>query len=505
MHVRSKLHAPPNLTGKASHRLLEATRIVAWRAPVDRSRFLYVAPHAGSLLGYPLDTWYEPGFWESRVDPDDLARIRLSWSLGSTSTSAVENDYRMRAADDRAVWIHEIAAPARGTHGTDVLEGFLLDYSEQRRSEDLNRAITASLPGRVAIVNRDGRIIAVNARWEDPTGERDAFMGERIPVGADYLGADAHGRLAGGEPADEVAPCIRSVLAGESPRFTVEYEWSGPRGRRWYEVFIERLDRIDGGAIISHLDITARRVAELEAIRLRDEATHIARLGTISELAASLAHDLTQPLAAILSNAQAAARLLDQGALSPAELGDILSDIISDDRRAAGDVARIAGLVRRGDGVVAELDLNALVRDVVRIVASEASVRRVSLVLTLDASAPWVRGDRVRLEQLFLNLLINAVEAAAVQSSGPRMVAVGTTAAAGIAGVVIRDSGPGIRADVRGRVFEPFVTTKPQGLGMGLAIARRIVQAHGGELTLESVENGVVARCDLPLATVDGV
>jgi signal transduction histidine kinase len=505
MHVRSKLHAPPDLTGKASYRLLEATRIVAWRAPADRSRFLYIAPHAGSLLGYPVDAWYEPGFWRSRVDPDDLDRMVASWTVGSSSTTAVENDYRMRAADDHAVWIHEIAAPARGPHGVDVLEGFLLDYSEQRRSEDLNRAITASLPGRVASIDRDGRIIAVNARWEDPREERDAFQGERVPVGADYLQADVDGRLAGGEPADEVAPCIRSVLAGESARFTVEYEWTGPRGRRWYEAFIERLDRVDGGAIISHLDITARRVAELEAIRLRDEATHIARLGTISELAASLSHDLTQPLAAILSNAQAAARLLDQGALAPDDLREILADIIADDRRAAGDVARIAGLVRRGDGVVGEVELNSLVRDVVRLVASEASVRRVSLVLTLDSSAPCVRGDRVRLEQLFLNLLMNAVEAAAIQSIGPRMVAVGTTAGAGLAGVVIRDSGPGIRNDVRGREFEPFVTTKSQGLGMGLPIARRIVQAHGGELTLESEHAGVIARCAFPIAVVEGV
>ena len=373
-------------------------------------------------------------------------------------------------------------------------------------SEALHRALIASLPGRAAIIDREGRIVAVNRRWEQVAAERAGGAKAPSPIGDDYLRPDAHGGLAGGEPAAEVAPCIRAVLAGETEGITIEYEWSGSGGRRWYELLVERLDRIEGGAIITHLDITNRRVAELETVQLRDQATHIARLGTLSELASSLAHDLMQPLAAILTNAQAASRLLEQNDLTTEDLRQILTDIIADDRRAASNVARLSALARRDEGTVSEVDVNALVRDVVRIAASDASVRRVGVMLTLDAASPLVRGDRVRLEQLVLNLLVNAIEAAGARTvAQARIVAVVTSVRGPNATITVRDSGPGIHPDVKRRLFEPFVTTKPHGVGMGLAIARRIAEEHGGRITVESTDVGTSARCTLPLAPAEEV
>src|SRR5262249_13036751 len=172
----------------------------------------------------------------------------------------------------------------------------------------------------------------------------------------------------------------------------------------------------EGGAVVSHTEITERKRAEMDAQRSRQELAHFTRVSTMGELAASLAHELNQPLTGILTNAQAARRFLERTPPDLDELRDILIDIVEDDKRAGDAIQRLAELARKGEPKLSHLDLNALIRDVVKLLTSDAIIRNVSVALELDATLPMAKGDRVQLQQVVLNLLLNAMDAIADRS-----------------------------------------------------------------------------------------
>ena len=224
-----------------------------------------------------------------------------------------------------------------------------------------------------------------------------------------------------------------------------------------------------------------RRRAEREAQHRREELTHMTRVATMGELTASLAHEINQPLAAILSNAQAAQRLLAAGATDSLEIGEILADIAADDRRAGEVIRRMRALLRKGVGDPTVLQVNDLVSDVVGLVRGEMILQNVSLTLDLAPNLPPVHADRVQLQQVLLNLMMNALDAMKETSGGNRKVVVRTLATVDHSvQVCVEDSGPGVATEKLAQIFEPFVTTKPHGMGLGLAICRSIIQAHGG-------------------------
>jgi len=226
-----------------------------------------------------------------------------------------------------------------------------------------------------------------------------------------------------------------------------------------------------------------RRRAEREAQRRRDELTHMTRVATMGELTASLAHEINQPLAAILSNAQAALRLLAAGGTDNNEIGEILADIAADDRRAGEVIRRMRALLRKGEGDPMVLDVNDLVTEVVGLVRGEMILQNVSLALELSSDLPRVHGDRIQLQQVLLNLMMNALDAMKETSGGNRRVVVRTAVADGRSVQVgVEDSGGGVAAEKLEQIFEPFVTTKAHGMGLGLAICRSIIQAHGGRI-----------------------
>jgi signal transduction histidine kinase len=204
----------------------------------------------------------------------------------------------------------------------------------------------------------------------------------------------------------------------------------------------------------------------------------------MGELTASLAHELNQPLTAILSNAQAALRILPSDKADLADIRDILGDIVEDDKRAAEVIHRLRGFLKKSNLELSALDIGELVSQVARLVSSDAILRNVSIRLELAPGLPPICGDRVQLQQVILNLLMNGLDAMRESSEGERTLVLRTLAGDGAASVVVavEDSGMGIdEADLE-HVFHAFYTTKPEGLGMGLAIARSIVEAHGGRL-----------------------
>jgi signal transduction histidine kinase len=227
-----------------------------------------------------------------------------------------------------------------------------------------------------------------------------------------------------------------------------------------------------------------RRFAEREAQRRREELAHMTRVATMGELTASLAHEINQPLAAILSNAQAALRLLAAGeAPTSEEMREILADIAADDQRAGEVIRRMRALLRKGESNPMTLDVNDVVHDVVGLVRGEMLLQNVSLGQELALDLPLVHGDRIQLQQALLNLMVNALDAMKDRTGGARRVVVRTAVVDGRSvSVSVEDSGVGVPADKIGQIFEPFVTTKSHGMGLGLAICRSIIQAHGGQL-----------------------
>ena len=239
-----------------------------------------------------------------------------------------------------------------------------------------------------------------------------------------------------------------------------------------------------------------------EAQRLRNDLAHVARVNTMSQLSASLAHEINQPLTSILLNAQAAQKMLDAEKPDLVEIRAILADIGTDDRRAASIIDRARELLRNRSVALDVVSLQAIAKEVFALVRSDAIERRISLETSLPDDVPPVRGDRVQLSQVLLNLVVNAFDAVSGSADREHRIRV---AARNIPGnrieVAVADSGTGISADLLPRLFEPFVTTKPAGLGIGLSVAHDIVTRHGGRLWAENnPHGGATFRFTLPAA-----
>lgn len=355
-----------------------------------------------------------------------------------------------------------------------------------RESQRLISAVFASFQGHVAVVDRSARIIAVNEAWLRFAQENQANL-SLVNVGVNYLEVCRKAIRDGDSSAAAALQGIEAVLGGAQTEFALEYRCPSSTAERWFEMMVHPLKRSEGGAVIAHLNITNRRQAEIETDLLRRELVHVTRAITMGELTASLAHELRQPLTAILSNAQAGQRLLAAASPDWSEIREILADIVADDQRAGEVIRRLQALLRKGALELQPLDLNDLVQEAAGLVRSDALIHQVSVTLDLAPGLPPLEGDRIQLEQVILNLLVNALEAVRNSTTLGRTLTLRTRRPdAGSVQIAIQDAGPGIPPERLGRIFEPFYTSKPNGLGMGLAICRSIVAAHGGRIWAEN-------------------
>jgi PAS domain S-box-containing protein len=239
------------------------------------------------------------------------------------------------------------------------------------------------------------------------------------------------------------------------------------------------------------VDITARKQAELEAKERRDELSHLSRVALIGEMSASIAHELNQPLAGILSNAGAGQRFIDRGDVDLQELRDLLTDISTDGRRAAEVVRSIRSMVKKEGPAMQRINLNDIVMNVVHMVGPDALLHSCELKTSLDERLPTVEGDPVQMQQVLVNLIMNAFDAMLDIPASKRKIEITTQHNAdGTVRTSVRDYGAGISGETSERMFEQFFTTKPEGLGMGLAIVRSILESHAGTITVENAEGG---------------
>jgi FixJ family two-component response regulator/signal transduction histidine kinase len=268
--------------------------------------------------------------------------------------------------------------------------------------------------------------------------------------------------------------------------------------RNWPEPLLPRVALF--GEVLAA--VFARQAAEQREREAQAQAAHATRVGTMGVFAASLVHELTQPLAASLANAETAAGLLAAPHPDLDELRATVEDIVADDRRVGELIQQLRRYLRRGESERDEVDLNEVVGETLRIVAGAAAERGVALASELADPLPRPIGDRIQLQQVLVNLLANAIEATATAGSGDRRVTLVARSTGDGVAIEVADTGPGMDEATLARVFQPFFTTKPGGMGLGLAISRSIVAAHGGTLSVRSVpEEGATFRVELPLRT----
>ncbi len=396
--------------------------------------------------------------------------------------------------------------PIRTDEGILVLSS-IVDITERkraeenlRRSEALSTSVLASLSGHVAIIDREGTIVAVNtnqsARQERPKTAVNKYTISSVRT--NYV--EVLRRTAKSDPtARQILDGILSVVDGIRKEFSLEYSCAMPAGVQWFEMSVQPLRRREGGAVVAHLDVTNRKLAEIEAQQHRQEIAHVTRVATIGELTASLAHELNQPLTAIRSNTQAAERFLRSDTPDLNEVREILADIVADNRRASEVISRLRALMKKSELEMMNQDLSQLLRDVVKLVHSEAVIKRVFIETDLSPDLPMINGDRVQLQQVALNLIINGLEAMKDTVVEQRRLVIRTVRDAAGVVVAVRDSGTGIAQEELARIFDPFYTTKLEGMGMGLSICRTIIEAHGGRLWAENnPDRGATFSFSLP-------
>jgi C4-dicarboxylate-specific signal transduction histidine kinase len=270
---------------------------------------------------------------------------------------------------------------------------------------------------------------------------------------------------------------IQSVLSGSRQIFEMEYACHSPSERRWFRMTVMRLPRSSGGALIIHFDITRQKLAELERERMQEETAQLHRATEMGQLVASLAHELAQPLGAVLGNAQAAARLAARPDPDIVEIQSALADIIEDDQRARAVLNNVRAILRKHAVTPHKVNLNEIVENVTLMVRSSAQLRGVQLRSVLSEDAVMVQGDEVPLQQVLLNLVNNAMDAMSQVPVERRVLT------------------------LKAKLFQPFFTTKGEGLGMGLAICHTILQTLGGSIELQThSEPGATFQVVLPLA-----
>jgi PAS domain S-box-containing protein len=420
--------------------------------------------------------------WLEVIHPDDRAAFNAEIDRVLATEEPVDLTFRLCRKDGETIWVEDRGHFFRDAGGCIVrMVGFVRDITARKRAEAALRSSEErfakafrSSPDAIAIARQtDARIVEVNERWETMFG---------------YSRAEAIGRTSaqlGIFVKEDDRHRFRALMVAQGYVRDFEVDLRTQSGEVLRAVMASETVDMEGNPCVVTIirDVTERRRGELEAAEHRRQVAHLGRVALLGELSGALAHELNQPLTAILANARAAQRLMTSGPSKAAEVHEILEDIAEDDRRAGEVIHRLRALLRKGEMQWRPLDLNEVVTEVLELMHSDLIQRRCVVETRLAGSLPPVHGDRVQLQQVLLNLIVNACDAMAAEVPGERRLTIVTAFTdEGFVQLSIADQGTGIPEDQLDRVFEPFVTWKEHGLGLGLTICRSIVSAHGGRL-----------------------
>ena len=363
--------------------------------------------------------------------------------------------------------------------------GLIREYRLRRRIEARVRAILATSFTDLAIIDPSGVLADCNDNWARTHATENPFTAEfGHPWPRDPSGMPPHTR---GE-IERIREALQAVLSGRELERTLECDWQVGDERRSSHLRLRRLER--RGAVVAHMDLTALTRVKVEARRALHELAHMNMRAGMGELVSAVTHELTQSLTASLGNAQALRRMLPDGRVAREELAPLVDDIVAANREASQVIGRVRQFMRKEQFDMRPVNLNAIVMDVVQVVNSSAVNEGVLLVADLEPDLPAINADRVQLRQVAMNLVLNAVQATRIQQGQPPVVRIATGAAAGQVSITVDDAGPGVSAEALPRLFEPYFTTKENGLGLGLSISRSIVESHGGSIAAANAPQG---------------
>jgi signal transduction histidine kinase len=272
--------------------------------------------------------------------------------------------------------------------------------------------------------------------------------------------------------------------------------------RYWWQIALTiALVLLQGGLIsVMLLEHRRRQFAEVQSRQRMAELAHVSRFSTAGELTASIAHEINQPLGSILTNTETAQAILKSPKPDISELNEILGDILRDDRRASEVIRRMRSLLKKAPFELKNLDFNDVVRDTIEFISSLAVGRNVELTSLITPDALPILGDHIQLQQVILNLVVNGIDAMKDTPGENRVISIRTSRAENFAQLSVSDRGSGIPEEKLKEVFEPFFTSKAEGMGMGLSIARTIIEAHHGLISARNRDHGGASfRIRLPL------
>ena len=473
----------------------DAAPVLIWMSGMDKLCTFFNKPWL-EFTGRSLEQELGNG-WAEGVHPDDLQKCLEIYTEAFDARQPFVMQYRLRRSDGEYRWLSD-----QGVARYDSQENFAgyigscVDVTELINKDE---ALRESEERMRLVAN------AVNLgiwEWDLDKDEIWATNTRRA-----LLGWPASGKTGFEDFISRVHPDdqnrIRQIIDDaiqNGADYDCEYRLVLPDGIvRWMatrgSVHVDanrKAKRVLGVSI----DITARKQAELEALQHREELSHLSRVAAMGELAASIAHELNQPLSGISSNASAGQRFIDRGDVDLRELHELLGDIMADAHRAGAVIRGIQGMVKKSVPNRQQVNLNDLVSKVVHMVKPNAMLQSCEVETLLEPNLPPIEADPIQLQQVLLNLTINAFDAMDDTPAPHRKVVIATERDNdGAIRVSVRDYGVGIPEEARERVFEQFFTSKAKGLGMGLAIVRSIVESHGGMIVAENADGGGARFC----------
>jgi PAS domain S-box-containing protein len=438
--------------------------------------------------------------WQIAIHPDDRPHLLAAWERILASGKAAEVEARLRRFDGAYRWFLFRPAPLYDEAGkvvrwygtnTDIEDRKRAEFALQRSEAYLAEAQKLSRTGSIGYNVTTGEFF-----WSEETYE--------------ILGFDRSVEPSIDTAVERVHPDDRALVRHEVERamrrernFDYEHRLLMPDGQIKHVHVVAHLVKTASGSeelLGALMDVTQAKKAQEELQTAQAELAHASRVATLGEISASIAHEVNQPLAAIVANAQASLRFLNHESPDLNDVRGALEWIVKDGNRAAEVIQRVRTLVKKTDTQKVALDVNDAINDVVALLQRELSAHRVWLKLELAADLPQVFADRVQLQQVAMNLIMNGAEAMQEVEDRPRLLTIRSSLNDERVAVAVKDCGIGLAAEDQNRLFNAFFSTKPAGLGIGLSICRSIIEAHGGKLWASAnPDHGATFQFVLPL------
>jgi len=474
----------------------DTASLALWTWDIARDE-VWLSEKGRALFGFSQREKISAARIRSVIHPEDRELVRKLVENSLTTTEEVQGEYRIVLGDGRVRWITRRGRVEFNGGGQPAWErGVLMDITDRKLAEERLRLVVDAAPAAMIMADKQGRITLINKRVETLFGyTRGELIGQRVEMLIPERFRSHHADYRHGYFCDAQA---RPMGAGRELFGQCKDGSEVP-----VEIGLNPVHTSEGLCVLaSIIDISERKQSELEAARQRHELAHLSRVTMLGELSGSLAHELNQPLTAILSNAQAAQKLLGDGTADVGELREILAEIVDEDKHAGEVIRRLRLLFKKGnvEQRSADLDINEIVQDVLKLMRNDLLNQDVILRTELDQNLPVVEGDRVQLQQVLLNLVLNGCEAMTDYDSSERQLFITSTAENGAVRVSVSDRGGSIPEEKMEQVFEPFFTTKAEGMGLGLSVCRTIINAHRGNIWVtNNPDGGATFHFSLPI------